>query len=245
LKKKRAQYAESVNEQAIFSEATRAAAAEATVKTNSEAYADSLIANIDFSYINAYIENPSFDPAGKLLNDYSIVNKLYIDKKFQQLYNTLDNYSNNTNFSIKGVHSMNRELFDSFITVIYARTTKILASFRFVPRNAQSRLNCMFNAVYDISPGAGFDDVRSYAEVFQNGVMIHRCYQQIQRFVNVGGGGTCSGCIFPLYWDVRPELINGDEIRVDIYIRNDADDNIKINDHNDNAFFTCTEILGE
>ena len=108
MKKKRAQYAESVNEQAIFSEATRAAAAEATVKTNSEAYADSLIANIDFSYINAYIENPSFDSAGKLLNDYSIVNKLYIDQIFQQLYNTLDSYLNNTNFSIKGVHSINR-----------------------------------------------------------------------------------------------------------------------------------------
>jgi len=90
IEKKRAQYTESVNEQAIFSEATRAAAAEATVKTNSEAYADSLIANIDFSYINAYIENPSFDSAGKLLNDYSIVNKLYIDQIFQQLYNTLD-----------------------------------------------------------------------------------------------------------------------------------------------------------
>jgi len=102
----------------------------------------------------------------------------------------------------------------------------------------------MFNAVYDISPGAGFDEVRSYAEIFQNGVMIFRCYQQIQRFVDAAGGGTRSGCIFPLFWNVRPGLISADEIRVDIYIRNDADDNVKYN-HNDNEFFTCTEILGE
>ena len=105
----------------------------------------------------------------------------------------------------------------------------------------------MFNAVYDYSyssSGVGADQIRSYAEMFQGGIMIFRCFQQIQRFVNGSGGGTRSGCLFPLHWSVRPKLISGAEIRVDIYIRNDGNDYIKMDPNNDNAFFTCTERLG-
>ena len=50
-------------------------------KEESEAYTDSRVAGVDFSFIDNYIASPSIDLAGKLLTDISIVNKLYIDKK--------------------------------------------------------------------------------------------------------------------------------------------------------------------
>ena len=239
VEKNRAQNAEATNEQAIFSEITRANAEDVSLSQR--------IDNIDITNINDYIENPYIDTTDKILNDLSIVNKLYIDQKFQQLTNQLFNYLNNNDFSILGVHTKNKETFTLFNTIVTSGTQKI-ASLKFTPKNSNSRLNCMYNVVYDYtfnSLGTGTDQIRSYAEVFQNGVMLFRCFQQIQRFRDGGGGGTRSGCLFPLFWSVRRNVIDASEITIDIYIRNDGNDSLKMDTNNDNAIFTCTEILGE
>jgi hypothetical protein len=193
-----------------------------------------------------FTKAPTMDTAGAILTDISIVNKKYIDDKYQMVNIRLDDYFNRNDYSIRGIHTINRENFDLFNTFI-TRETKALATFKFTPKNANSRLNCMFNVVYDYShntSGTGADQIRSYAAVYQNGIKLITSFQQIQRYVNGPGGGTRSGCLFPLHWSVRPNVINSSEITISIFIRNDGDDHISFNSSNDNALFECTEIRG-
>ena len=68
--------------------------------------------------------------------------------------------------------------------------------------------------------------MRSYAKVYQKGVLKYHCNQPIQYFVGGSGGGTRSGVIFPLQFSVKPNILNGHEITIEIYIRNNCDDAI-------------------
>ena len=212
-------------------------------KMESEAYTDSQVAGFDFSFINSYIANPSFDSAGKLLTDFSIVNKLYIDQKVQQLWNSIYDYHNNSDFTIKGVHTVDLTSFDSFTTAIGGYSTVKIASFRYTPKNAYSRHNCFFNTPYRFPSGgaAGFDEMRSYARVYQQGILMYQSYQPIQYFVGGSGGGTRSGVIFPLQFSVKPNILKGHEITIEIYIRNDCDDPIQV-ERTEGTWFTCNEI---
>ena len=214
-------------------------------KTESDAYTDSKVAGIDLSFINNYISSPSIDLAGKLLTDISIVNKLYIDQKTQQLWDSLNGFLNNDDFSIKGIHTVDLSSFDTFTTSIGAHATVKIASFRYSPKNSNSRHNCFFNTPYRFPVGEpnGTDSIRSYANVYQQGILKYQSYQPIQYFVGYGGGGTRSGVIFPLQFSVKPDVLNGNEITIEIYIRNDSDDQMQV-ERTEGTWFTCNEIRG-
>ena len=119
---------------------------------------DLKVDGFDLSFINNYIVSPSIDLAGKILTDVSIVNKLYIDQKAQQLWDTLNSYHTITDFSLKGIHTVDLSSFDSFTTAIGAYSTVKIASLRYSPRNSNSRHNCFFNTPYHFPQGgaAGF-----------------------------------------------------------------------------------------
>ena len=207
-------------------------------------YVDNAISDID-TFINNYIVSPSIDLAGKILTDVSIVNKLYIDQKAQQLWDALNSYHTITDFSLKGIHTIDLSSFDSFTTGIGAYSSVKIASLRYSPRNSNSRHNCFFNTPYRFPSGgaAGFDAMRSYARVYQEGVLKYQSYQPIQYFVGAGGGGTRSGVIFPLQFSVKRNLLNSKEITIEIWVRNDCDDQLQV-ERTEGTWFTCNEIRG-
>ena len=217
----------------------------ATNKTESTAYTDSKFANVNFSFVNDYIANPTVDLAGKIVSDLSIMNKSYIDAKVQQIWNSFNNYTGKTDNSLKGIHTVDLTEFDSFTQTILKRTTVKIAQFRYTPLNAKSRHNMFFNTPYRFPAGnaSGSDEIRSYAKVYQDGTMKYQSYQPIQYFVGATGGGTRSGVIFPLQFSVKPQLLDGKEITIEIYIRNDSDDTVQV-ESTEGTWFTCTEIKG-
>ena len=213
-------------------------------KTESDAYTDSKVAGLD-SIINNYIVSPSIDLAGKILTEVSIVNKLYIDQKAQQLWDALNSYHTVTDFSLKGIHTIDLTSFDSFTTGIGAYSSVKIASFRYSPRNSNSRHNCFFNTPYRFPSGQanGSDAARSYARIYQEGVLKYQSYQPIQYWVGHPGGGSRSGVIFPLQFSVKPRLLNSKEITIEIWIRNDCDDPMQV-ESTEGTWFTCNEIRG-
>jgi hypothetical protein len=70
-------------------------------ETASESETDSKVSELDFSFMNNYIASPSIDLAGNILTEISIVNKLYIDQKAQQLWDAINSYHTITYFSLK------------------------------------------------------------------------------------------------------------------------------------------------
>ena len=206
---------------------------------------DLKVDGFDLSFINNYIVSPSIDLTNKVLTDVSIVNKLYIDQKAQQLWDAFNNYHTVTDFSLKGIHTVDLTSFDSFTTGIGAYSSVKIASFRYSPRNSNSRHNCFFNTPYRFPSGgaAGFDALRSYARVYQEGVLKYQSYQPIQYFVGGVGGGTRSGVIFPLQFSVKPSLLNSKEITIEIWVRNDCDDPLQV-ERTEGTWFTCNEIRG-
>ena len=70
-----------------------------------------------------------------------------------------------------------------------------------------------FNTPYRFPAGnaTGFDEMRSYARVYQEGVLKYQSYQPMQYFIGGSGGGTKSGVIFPLQFSVKPNILNGRE----------------------------------
>ena len=85
--------------------------------------------------------------------------------------------------------------------------------------------------------------MRSYARVYQEGVLKYQSYQPIQYFVGGVGGGTRSGVIFPLQFSVKPSLLNSKEITIEIWVRNDCDDPQQV-ERTEGTWFTCNEIKG-
>ena len=215
-----------------------------TNKTESDAYTDSKVAGLD-SIINNCIVSPSIDLANKVLTEVSIVNKLYIDQKAQQLWDALNSYHTITDFSLKGIHTIDFSSFDAFTITIGAYSTVKIASLRYSPRNSNSRHNCFFNTPYRFPSGLanGSDAARSYAKIYQEGVLKYQSFQSIQYWVGHPGGGSRSGVIFPLQFSVKPRLLNSKEITIEIWIRNDCDDPIQV-ESTEGTWFTCNEIKG-
>ena len=147
-------------------------------------------------------------------------------------------------FSMVGIHTIDRENFTTFITAIPANINTNFCSFKFIPKHKNSRFNCKFNCTYrfsGVSP-AGSDISVSYCQIFQGGAMIYQSAGNTQMWMSSLGGGTRSGVMFPLNWTIRPRLYNViSEITVLIYINNASDDPIAVS-ANDSAFFECTEI---
>lgn len=191
-----------------------------------------------------FAKAPILDISSQILSDFSIVNKKYIDDKLTQVWNTI-NVVNYVDVTLRGVHTVDLNEFDLFVNSIPANTTVKIATFRFTTVNAWSRLNCVFNTPYRFPSGAasGSDSIRSYAQVYQGGVLKYTSYQPVQYFVGIGGGGSRSGTIFPLHFSVKRQILNGTEITMHIYIRNDSDDAMQV-ESTDGTFFTCNEIRG-
>ena len=185
---------------------------------------------------------------GAILSDFSVVPKKYMDDINTSLSQRMDGVFNITDVSIKGIHTRDREDFEFLTTSIPANSIINFCNLSFSSINNYSRLNCIFNIAYRFTNSAsgGADSIRSYAQVWQNNVMLYQSYQPVQYFNNTAGGGSRSNNIFPLHWTVRQGVIgsagNG-VITIKMFLRNDSDDPMQV-ENNDGAWFQCTEIRG-
>ena len=170
------------------------------------------------------------------LTEFSGVNKGYVDNLITQPIG-----------SVLGVHTIDRISFENFITSIPGNGIATnFCTFSFTALKDYSRFNLIFNLVYKFSSAVaqGDDNLRSYALIYQNDVLIHQSDQAIQYWVNASGGGGRSSNIFPYHFTVRPGIISSGLITIKMYIRNYCDEILQITDNN-SAFCQCTEIKGD
>ena len=93
---------------------------------------------------------------------------------------------------------------------------------------------------------AGFDKMSAYAKFSQQGswpyfVQKYQSYSATQFYVGGGGGGTRSGVMFPLQFSIKPNILSGVQVIIEIFVQNDCDDPIRL-DRNEGCWFSCTEI---
>ena len=124
-------------------------------------------------------------------------------------------------------------------------TNNVLCTFKFTPRNTESRLSFKYNCNYRFSglPPGGNDHCRTHADVYQGGVLKYSSAIIYQYWVGTVGGGTRSGTVMPLNWTVRNGVLGSTIITVVIYFDNTTDNPMVVQD-NDSAWFECTEIRG-
>ena len=100
-----------------------------------------------------------------------------------------------------------------------------------------------FNTPYRFPAGnaSGADEIRSYARVYQDSTMKYQSYQPTQYFAGATGGGKRSGVILPLQFSVKPQLLDGKEITIEIYICNDYDDTVQV-ESTEGTWFTFSSL---
>ena len=138
------------------------------------------------------------------------------------------------------------KIFLTFLPNLGPNTNNVLCTFKFTPRNTSSRLNCKFNCFYKFSgaPPGGSDYCRTYADIYQGGVLMYKTALNYQYwYSNLAGGGTRSGTVMPLHWTIKNRVLGSTIITVVIYFDNLTDDPMAVQD-NDSAWFECTEIRG-
>jgi hypothetical protein len=72
-------------------------------------------------------------------------------------------------------------------------------------------------------------------------VQKYQSYSATQIYVGSGGGGTRSGVMFPLQFSIKPNILSGVQVTIEICVQNDCDDPIRL-DRNEGCWFSCTEI---
>jgi len=199
----------------------------ATNKTESEAYTDSKVATSKAESV-AY--------ANYISTMHKTQSQTYTDIKVSE------------NTSAISIHTIDSSDFSLFATSAPGYTTTKIAQFSFAPNNANSRFNCFFNVPYYFPSGgaAGFDKMSAYAKISQQDswpyfVQKYQSYSATQFYVGAGGGGTRSGVMFPLQFSIKPNILSGVQVIIEIFVQNDCDDPIRL-DRNEGCWFSCTEI---
>ena len=202
----------------------------ATNKTESEAYTDSKVATSKADSV-AY--------ANYISTMHKTQSQTYTDIKVSE------------NTSAISIHTIDSSDFSLFATSAPGYTTTKIAQFSFIPNNANSRFNCFFNVPYYFPSGgaAGFDKMSAYAKISQRiddspyslFEMKYQSYSATQFYVGGGGGGTRSGVMFPLQFSIKPNILSGVMVVIQIFVQNDCDDEIRL-DRNEGCWFTCNEI---
>ena len=214
----------------------------ATNKTESEAYTDSKVATSK-AESNTYTDSKVATSKAESVDYANYISTMH--KTQSQTYTDIKVSENQSAISINTIDSSD---FSMFATSAPGYTTTKIAQFFFTPNNANSRFNCFFNVPYYFPSGGahGFDKMSAYAKISQQDswpyfVQKYQSYSATQFYVGGGGGGTRSGVMFPLQFSIKPNILSGVQVIIEIFVQNDCDDEIRL-DRNEGCWLTCNEI---